>query len=340
MHVHGEAAGAGVDAVHTLREGGRDAHSGRTACVHNDIMSLGNQATVIHNAASGNGKRVDFAAIERCLRDQGLEPIVHRTESTAGLDEILQESSGLVITCGGDGTLAAVCQRVTGRHDVQIVHVPLGTANNLGHSLGVPADPIEALADLASRMPQSLDLGNVRQGGRSARFVEGFGCGVFAELLHRYDPRQGKSVMRAFKTIVDVLPSFEPVHVRASVDGHDVSGEYLIFSVLNTKRIGPWIELAPDADPFDKQFEIVGVKPNGRTGLLAYAKATLAGEIGELDGVVLRKGRTVDIFADGGTFHLDTETFETMETEDASRDTLHVAVDDDSVTMLIPSRCE
>lgn len=301
-------------------------------------MTLGDPATVIHNAESGNGNGVGIEEIVQCLRDQGLEPSVHETESVAELDDILSDASGLLVTCGGDGTFSAVCNRVAGRSDVQIAHVALGTANNIAHSLGITPNSIDALADLASRTPQRMDLGTVGQAGRTSRFVEGFGCGVFAALLHRYDPGLGKSAMRAFSTLVDVLPSFDPVTVKANVDGHDVSGEYLMFSILNMKRIGPQIELAPDADPFDGQFDVVGVKPDDRDSLLEYANACLSGEVGELDGVVLRRGREVEIAPADFIFHLDTDTFEASERDED--DAIHVTVEEHTVTVLVPDPCE
>ncbi|MDZ7707102.1 MAG: diacylglycerol kinase family protein [Trueperaceae bacterium] len=300
-------------------------------------MNLGDRATVIYNADSGAGNGVGIEEIERCLRDQGLEPSVHEAESTSDLDAILSEASGLVVTCGGDGTFSAACAQLAGRDDVQIAHVALGTANNIAYSLGIPPHSIEALADLASRTPRRLNLGKVSQADKTARFVEGFGCGVFAELLHRYDTSLGKSPMRAFTTLIDVLPSFEPVTVKASVDGHDVSGEYLMFSVLNMKRIGPRSSSAPDADPFDGQFDIVGVKPDERDSLLGYAKASMAGDVAELDGVVLRRGCDVEIAPDDFIFHIDTDTFEASASNED--DSIHVTVDEHAVTVLIPDRC-
>lgn len=301
-------------------------------------MTLGDGATVIYNANSGSGNGVGIEEIERCLQDQGLEPNVHETESASELDEVFSRASGLVVTCGGDGTFSAACTRVAGRADVQLAHVALGTANNIAHSLGLPANSIDALADLASRTTRRMDLAKVSQAERTARFVEGFGCGVFAELLHRYDTSLGKSAMRAIETLVDVVPSFDPVTLKASVDGHDVSGEYLMFSILNMKRIGPRIELAPDADPFDGQFEIVGVKPDAGDRLLEYARAGMAGEVAELDGVVLRRGRDVEIAPGDFVCHLDTDTFEASESN--GDDSIHVAVDPEAVTVLVLDPCE
>ncbi len=300
-------------------------------------MTLGDRATVIYNADSGSGNGVDIEEIERCLREQGLEPSVHEVQSESDLDEILSDASGLVVTCGGDGTFSAVCVLVAGRDDVQIAHVALGTANNIAYSLGIPPHSIDALADLASRTPRRMNLGKVSHAGETARFVEGFGCGVFAELLHQYDTSLGKSPMRAFTTLLDVLPSFEPVTVEASVDGHDMSGEYLMFSILNMKRVGPQIELAPDADPFDGLFDIVGVKPDGRDSLLGYARASMVGEVSELDGVVLRRGCDVKITPADFIFHLDTDTFETSESDEG--DSIHVTVDPQAVTVLVPDPC-
>lgn len=297
-------------------------------------MTHEEQASVIYNPDAGGARSVAVEDVERCLRAQGFGIEVHVTEGKSDLDDILPDAQGIVVVCGGDGTLAAVLERVAGRDDVSIAHLPLGTANNLGYTLGLPAASLEAIADLASRPRRKMDFGHVSQGGRSARFLEGFGCGLYAELLHAYDPDEGKSVARALKTLMDVLPSFESVRIEASVDGRDASGEYLLFAVLNTKRIGPQIELAPDADPCDGHFEVVAVEPDDRGALASYVEARVAGSVYELENIGVQRGRDIEIAPDDFTFHLDLDTFETATTDD--HNPIRVGMDAGAAEIIVP----
>ena len=278
-------------------------------------MPTSESAIVIYNASAGGAEAAPPDAVLERLAEQGYTPTCHRTESEDELDSLLGGGKGLVVTCGGDGTLSAVLERVAGRDDLEVAHLPLGTANNLGHALRLPPRSLEALSGLRSRSRRPMDLGVVDHRGKTRFFAEGFGCGLYAELLHTYDPQQGKSVPRAIETLVDVMAGFEPAHIRATVDGHDVSGDYLVFGALNTPRIGPRLELASRADPYDGHLDIIGLEPATGPALLAYLQALARGEIEELDGGSHWRAKRLSlapgaVATEALTFHLDTVTYD------------------------------
>ena len=291
------------------------------------------QVSVIYNPGAGSAASISADDIESCLSDQGLDVEMHVTEAETDLDELLPALEGIVVACGGDGTLSAILHRVAGRPDLTVACLPMGTANNLAHTLGLPVKSLDAIADLASRAKRKLDIGHIQQGHRSARFLEGFGCGLYAELLRAYGSEGDKSPLRAIKALIDVLPKFEPVRVQARVDGKDLTGEYLLFAVLNTKRIGPQIELAPNADPSDGRFEVVAIEPDQRNALVSYVQARIAGGIDRVTTVETFSGRDIEITPNGLTYHHDIATFDTKETGD---DAIRVRVESDLVSVLVP----
>ena len=278
-------------------------------------MPTSERAIVIYNASAGGAEAAPPDEVLERLRVQGYAPTCHPTESEDELDSLLPDVAGLVVTCGGDGTLSAVLERVAGREDVEVAHLPLGTANNLGHALHLPMRSLDALADLRARPRRPLDLGVVDHGGGRSLFSEGFGCGLYAELLHAYDPQQGKSVARAVESLVEVMAEFEPTHVRAWVDGRDVSGDFLVFGVLNTPRIGPRLELASSADPHDGRLDVVALEPASGPALVTYLQALARGEVEELEGGSHWRAERVALAPNAEenhmlTFHLDTVTYD------------------------------
>lgn len=66
-----------------------------------------------------------------------------------------------VVAAGGDGTVGAVASHVAGT-DLPLGILPLGTANDVARSLGIPLEPEIAAETIAAGESQTIDLGCVR----------------------------------------------------------------------------------------------------------------------------------------------------------------------------------
>jgi diacylglycerol kinase family enzyme len=91
--------------------------------------------------------------------------------------------SGLILACGGDGTVHEVVQGLAHR-DVALGVIPLGTANALARNLGVPLDPREAIQTLLGFAPRRIPLGRLETSSASRYFVLMAGCGPDGALAH------------------------------------------------------------------------------------------------------------------------------------------------------------
>src|SRR5687768_4431875 len=94
------------------------------------------QATLIINPNSGGAEQVKPEELIQALQEAGYEPVLKATNSEEELDTALNGIRDLVVSAGGDGTFRAVATRLLGKK-VFLTHLPLGTANNVGHSLGI-----------------------------------------------------------------------------------------------------------------------------------------------------------------------------------------------------------
>ena len=72
----------------------------------------------------------------------------------------------------------------------------------------------------------------------------------------------------ALQKIKDRLEHISPTPLKATLDGKDVSGDYLMFEALNIPYVGPNLFLAPDSLQGDGQFDLVMVTEAERARML------------------------------------------------------------------------
>jgi diacylglycerol kinase family enzyme len=265
------------------------------------------QATLIINPNSGGAENVQPEEMIKALREAGYEPVLLSTSSEQELDSALDGIRGLVVSAGGDGTFRAVATRLLGKKAF-LTHVPLGTANNIGHSLGIEGTPLEIISGLKNPIKRPFDIGTVTAPWGKDFFIEACGFGLYADGLKTYDPNEGRSLLRSIASIIETINEYEAHSCQITLDGEDISGTYRMFEVMNTNRFGPWIKLAPEADPGDGLLDVVRIRPDNDESLFRYVSGLLAEELEELPNVETSRGRSVEIQWPGTfPFHVDAE---------------------------------
>lgn len=265
------------------------------------------RATLIINPNSGGVERVQLEELLAALIEAGYQPGLVSTSSEEELSSALHGISGLVVSAGGDGTFRAVATRLLGKN-VPLTHLPLGTANNIGHSLGISGSPLEIIAGLRNPCKRHFDVGIVTAPWGRDFFVEACGFGLYADGLQIYDPNAGRSLLRSIATMIQTINQFQAHFCQITLDGQDISGTYRMFEVMNTNRFGPWIKLAPDADPGDGLLDIVRIRMDEQDSLFRYVTGLVNEKLEELPSVEVSRGKNVEIRWPG-TFpiHVDAE---------------------------------
>ncbi|WP_375462662.1 lipid kinase [uncultured Methylobacterium sp.] len=116
------------------------------------------RALLIRNPRARNGA-VAIEAVRGALRDGGIEPVEPPPERDCRA--VIARHAGavdLVILGGGDGTLNAAAPALV-ETGLPLGILPLGTANDLARSLGLPLDPLAAARLITIAEPQPVDLG-------------------------------------------------------------------------------------------------------------------------------------------------------------------------------------
>jgi diacylglycerol kinase (ATP) len=265
------------------------------------------KATLIVNPNSGGGEKVPPEEMMEGLSASGYEPVLMSTSSEEELDTALKDVSGLVVSAGGDGTFRAIATRLLGK-DVFLTHLPLGTANNVGATLGIEGSALEIIAGLKNPLKRHFDIGTVTAPWGSDYFIEACGFGLYADALARYDPNEGRSLLRSISSMIETISEFEAHFAQIMLDGEEISGTYRMFEVMNTTRFGPWIKLAPDADPGDGLLDIVRIRPDDDESLFRYVASLVAEDLKELPNVEFTRGRCIELRWQGNfPFHVDAE---------------------------------
>jgi YegS/Rv2252/BmrU family lipid kinase len=259
-----------------------------------------------------NGAKVDAAAMahllaqftELCARAGRPKPRAERTsedEHGAGLARnAVATGAGLVVACGGDGTVNEVASSLVGT-GVTLGVVPLGTGNLLAANLGIPTGLEEALTVLVDGDERRIDVGRVD--GRI--FLGMAGMGLDAAMIE--DAPEGLKRRAGWAAYAVAAARHLPDRLSAvtvRVDGRltrhrDVS----MLLIGNIGRLQAGLEPLPDAEVDDGLLDLAVIAPHGPLGWLRVG-AALRRTPGRDDGdgrasrVVYReRGRRIDVRA-------------------------------------------
>ena len=230
------------------------------------------RTTLIHNPTAGDG---EYAAdhLLALLRDAG-HAVRHRSTRDEDWADALTQSADLVIAAGGDGTVTKVAAHLPG--EVPLAILPCGTANNIATALGIAGGPGELIAGWAEAAPRPFDLWTIQAPDGAHLVVEGVGLGVIAQVAARMHgsgveefPRMEK-LARARGLAQAVARHIEPFELRASCDGQDIAGRFLLVEGLNVGFAGPRLPWVGTADPGDRMIDVLLLHEELRADLCAW----------------------------------------------------------------------
>ncbi len=242
-------------------------------------------------ANPGSGKASDRTAlIEKVtgyLQDQGVKldvAIAKPKEKAIPIArKAVKAGYKVVIALGGDDTVEAIIRGMTGSK-TKLGIIPAGTANNLAISMGIPADPKEACALIASGKSRKLDMGMIQvKKGKKFPFFEMASVGILSALYpDAEDIRKGKlsKIGHAVKTF---LTHETKPKVSMQMDGDsNIAVETMLVTISNVPLIGMNFLVAPAARMDDGLMDISVYPDFSKTELTAYF------------GKVINRGETKD----------------------------------------------
>jgi diacylglycerol kinase (ATP) len=303
------------------------------------------RVTLVHNESAGHGiyETRDLVAL---LRDAGHVARALRSKDP-DIRAAVHRSPDVIVVAGGDGTVAKVALAIheTGA-DVPMFILPAGTSNNIARSLDLTDDVPGLALSLSSARLTRLDVGTVTAPWGREHFVEGAGFGFIGTMLAR-DGTLRERVTRTGRTIKSVLRGLplvkapmrgvarlirneQPRPCRVLADGEDLSGEYIGVELMNIRRIGPRVVLAPRAQSDDGLLDLVLVRPRDREALARYVERG-GGRGARLPHITRRVGHAYVSWPDAGG-HVDDEVWPTKKKRAGE---VHVTIAG-SIPLLLP----
>jgi diacylglycerol kinase (ATP) len=289
--------------------------------------------TLIHNPKAGPQDQPDADALLRLIRDAGhdvesrdcddIDHLVDRLDDHSAdhfadhfADKATAGTCDLIAISGGDGTVGRVAKRLLGC-PVPLTFIPTGTANNLSRSLGLLELSLEQLiAGWSTARILPIDLGVIEGPWGSQHFIEGVGVGLFTRtmleidafnsLAHLTTPQE--KIAEALALMGERLRTFPARRMSLTLDGADLSGEYLMVEAMNIRYVGPNLYVAPGCDPGDGLLDVVLVAEKERASLLAHLASWRRGAL-LAPSLPTYRGAHLQIEWLGSTLHVDDETW-------------------------------
>ena len=235
------------------------------------------RAAVVVNPTKLDDDEAFRKSVRRFMDDHGWdEPLwLETTPEDPGrgqAESAVSAGIDLVLACGGDGTVTACAEGITGT-GIPLAIIPMGTGNLLARNIGLPMGLEEALAIALGGVQQPIDAGRVN----GALFVVMAGLGLDAEMLNgTSEPLKKRLGWFAYAISAVRHLGDRPMRVTVRADGsrrRRMRANALIVGNVGWLRGG--LPLLPDARPDDGMLDAVVLTAAGLTGWLAVAAGVL-----------------------------------------------------------------
>ena len=258
-------------------------------------------ALLIYNPTSGRKRHRRFAEIEqavRILKDAGvrteLAPTTGPGTATSIARHAVEQRRGMVIACGGDGTINEIVNGLA-TSDVPMAVLPAGTANILAKELGIPWDIPHAARLISDGEVRRIALGiatpldgnssdAMPREGRYFLSVAGAGPdGAIVNGVHS-GLKKSTGVFAYWVEGVRQLLTYDFPEMRVLSCGKERTATIIV--VGRTVHYGGPFKITTGANLFEDSFEFL---TNSRRSRIAYAACMPALWLG-----TLRKMKGID----------------------------------------------
>jgi YegS/Rv2252/BmrU family lipid kinase len=209
-----------------------------------------------------------------------------------------------ILVAGGDGTLNSVAEALL-ETGLPLGVIPLGTANDLARTLGIPSDLEGAAAVAATGRVERIDLGWVN----GKHYFNAAGMGLGAAVTRRLAPEVKRrwGVLSYLLSALSAAREHRPFRAEISAEGRRRRVRSIHITVGNGPYFGGGMKVARDARIQDHRLDLFTVEPAGLWRLALLLPALRRGVKESGAEVLLLSGRellvrtrpALDVTADG-----------------------------------------
>lgn len=251
------------------------------------------------NPKSGVGQSLSSVvkSMEACWRDPGIDVTYQVSQSVEdGREKVrraIEDGVESILVAGGDGMVNSIGAALIGT-DVALGVIPAGSGNGFARHFGTPLNIHKAAQALCRAERQSIDVGVAND----RPFFVTCGMAADAELVRRFNKSPVRGVLPyVFATAYEIM-EYTPQPFRVVLDGKEELSfdDVLVFTVANLTQFGGGARIAPTACADDGFLEMVVVKRQDVSGLVAGISKLFGGTLDTLPGVVTRRFQRLDVF--------------------------------------------
>lgn len=245
----------------------------------------------IYNPYSGENSIInELDNIIKMHQEVGLTIIPYRIQKGKNLEEaldIIDESYSYILIAGGDGTVDSVVNAMEKRDiNIPIGILPVGTANDFGKFIGMPADISESCKQILDSKPTKVDVGRIND----KYFINVASTGLFTDVSQKTDVNLKNTIgkLAYYLKGIEELPNFRRLKIKLTSKECNYDGEMYLILIFNGKTAGNF-NLATEADVTDGKLDVIIFKAIQIYELLPLFIKVLKGEHLDSDKVVYFK---------------------------------------------------
>lgn len=198
--------------------------------------------------------------------------------------QAVTEGASLVVVGGGDGTVRAVGEALSGT-GVPLGLLPLGTGNLLARNLAIPLEPTAAIGVAFGGADRLVDVLDVSLGhGRHTVSLVMCGMGWDAAMMDVSESSKarlgwGAYAVQAARTVRD-----HPLRLRVQVDDGPEHTYYARTCLIaNVGTLVGGVTLLPESEPDDGQLEVLVFEPTTAVDYVRSSWGIVRGNSGDDD---------------------------------------------------------
>jgi lipid kinase, YegS/Rv2252/BmrU family len=245
----------------------------------------------IYNPYSGENNIVnELDNVIKLHQEADLTIVPYRIQKGRDLAEaldIIDETYSYILIAGGDGTVDSLVNAMKQRNvNLPIGILPVGTANDFGKFINMPADIEEACKQILDSRPVSVDVGKIND----KYFINVASTGLFTDISQKTDVNLKNTMgkLAYYLKGLEELPNFRKLKVKISSKECNYEGEMYLLLVFNGQTAGN-LNLATEAEVTDGKLDVVMFKAIAIIELLPLFIKLLKGEHLDSDKVVYFK---------------------------------------------------
>lgn len=222
----------------------------------------------------------------------------------------------LIIAMGGDGTVHEVINgvmQVPPEKRPQIGVVPMGSGNDFAHSVGMKDNHVEALRQIMTGKPKTIDLTLVEDNlGRKEYMDNTIGIGFDATVTIR---SHSLPVIRGFlmylvAVLQTIILNHDAAHMEIETDQGNWVEDILMLVVCNGPREGGGFMVAPEANNSDGILHFAAINKVSRAMMFRLVPEVMKGTHGRFEQVRMGTLKKMFLKSDRPLFiHIDGEVF-------------------------------